>query len=524
MMPWSRFSSVGIRVVIVLLAALTCVFRTAAADRPATITVHADRPGAKIDRHIFGQFAEHLGTGIYGGIWVGLGSPIPNTRGYRNDVLAALRKLKVPVIRWPGGCFADEYNWREGIGPRDNRPVKVNTNWGGVTEPNSFGTHEFMDLAELIGAEAYVSGNVGDGSPRDLAEWVEYMTAPAGTLADMRAKNGRKLPWKLAYFGLGNELWGCGGNMRAEYAADVTRRYSTFVKVPAGATLVKMASGASADDYHWTEVMMRDAATMFDGIGVHYYTLPGDWKAKGSATGFDEDAYARTLSKSRFIEELIAKHAAIMDRFDPGKRVAMAVDEWGTWYDPTPGSNPGFLQQQNTVRDAVVAALAIDIFSRHGDRLRMANIAQMVNVLQAMILTNGPKMLLTPTYHVFEMYTPFQDATVLPVDIGTRAYARGTDSLPQVDAIAAVGQDGHVYVALVNVDPSHPADIALRLAGRSGKGVTGRVLRGASLDAHNNFAAPEAVRPVALRGLKLGEGNVLRTTLPPESVAVLGFE
>ncbi|WP_235523997.1 alpha-L-arabinofuranosidase C-terminal domain-containing protein, partial [Sphingomonas sp. Leaf33] len=348
----------------------------------ATLTVRADTPGPKIDRRIFSQFAEHLGTGIYEGIWVGPNSKIPNTRGYRNDVIAALKALKVPVVRWPGGCFADEYHWREGIGPRAARPIKINTHWGGVTEDNAVGTHEFMDFAELIGAEAYVSGNVGNGTAQEMAEWVEYMTAPAGTLADLRAKNGRKQPWTLPYFGLGNELWGCGGNMRPEYAADLTRRYSTFVKVPEGVKIAKIASGANSVDYTWTEVMMRDASRQFDGIGVHYYTVPGTWGKKGPAVGFDEEEYARTLSKTLLMDELIRKHSAIMDKYDPKKRVNLAVDEWGTWYDPDPGTNPGFLRQQNSIRDAIVAAMNINIFTRHTDRVRMTNIAQMVNVLQ----------------------------------------------------------------------------------------------------------------------------------------------
>jgi alpha-L-arabinofuranosidase len=493
--------------------------QTAAADTTARLTVHGDTPGARIDRRIFSQFAEHLGTGIYGGIWVGPDSRIPNTRGYRNDVIAALKAIKVPVVRWPGGCFADEYHWREGIGPRKGRPTKVNTHWGGVTEPNSFGTHEFMDFAELIGAEAYVSGNVGNGTPAEMAEWVEYMTAPAGSLADLRAKNGRKQPWKLAHFGIGNELWGCGGNMRAEYAADVTRRYATFVKMPAGQKVEKIASGANSEDYNWTEVMMREAGEQIDGTGVHYYTFPGGWKAKGSATEFDEAVYAQTLSKTLKMEELVTRHSAVMDKYDPAKRVNLAVDEWGTWYDPTPGSNPGFLQQQNTIRDAVVAALNINIFTHHADRVRMTNIAQMVNVLQAMILTDGPKMALTPTYHVFEMYVPFQDATVLPIDITSPWYNKDQWVMPAVSATAARDAAGEVHIALVNVDPNRPATISATLAGVQASNISGRVLTGA-IQAHNTVDAPDRVRPTAFTEATIS-GNMLAATLPPASVVVL---
>ncbi|WP_394654126.1 alpha-N-arabinofuranosidase [uncultured Sphingomonas sp.] len=485
----------------------------------ATMTIRADTPGAKIDRRIFSQFAEHLGTGIYEGIWVGPKSKIPNTRGYRNDVIAALKALKVPVVRWPGGCFADEYHWREGIGPRAQRPVKINTHWGGVTEDNAFGTHEFMDFAELIGAEAYVSGNVGNGTPQEMAEWVEYMTAPAGTLADLRAKNGRKQPWKLPYFGLGNELWGCGGNMRPEYAADLTRRYSTFVKVPEGTKTQKIASGANAADYTWTEVMMRDAGRMFDGIGVHYYTVPGSWAKKGPAIGFGEEEYARTLAKTLTMDELIRKHSAIMDKYDPAKRVSLAVDEWGTWYSPDPGTNPGFLRQQNTMRDAIVAAMNINIFTRYADRVRMTNIAQMVNVLQAMILTDGAKMVLTPTYHVFRMYLPFQDATAIPVELKSPWYNKDQWVMPSVSASAARGTDGLVRVALTNVDPNKPASVSTTLTGVTATAVEGEILTGA-IGAHNSFDQPDAVKPAAFTGASVA-GSTLNVTLPPASVVVL---
>ncbi|WP_447726103.1 alpha-N-arabinofuranosidase [Sphingomonas koreensis] len=501
------------------LPSASALAQTAAPAPGATAVLRADRPGAKIDRRIFSQFAEHLGTGIYGGIWVGLNSKIPNTRGYRNDVTAALRELKVPVVRWPGGCFADEYHWREGIGPRNKRPVKINTHWGGVTEDNAFGTHEFMDFAELIGAEAYVSGNVGNGTPQEMAEWVEYMTAPAGTLADERAKNGRKAPWKLPYFGLGNELWGCGGSMRPEYAADLTRRYSTFIKVPEGVKVAKIASGANSVDYNWTEVMMRDAGKMFDGIGVHYYTVPGTWGKKGSATQFDEEEYARTLSKTLLMDELVRKHSAIMDKYDPAKRVNLAVDEWGTWYSPEPGTNPGFLYQQNTMRDAVVAAININIFTRYADRVRMTNIAQMVNVLQAMILTDGSKMVLTPTYHVFHMYLPFQDATFLPLELKSPWYSKDQWTVPAVSATAARGTDGLVRVALVNVDPNRPVAVETMLSGITASAVEGQVLTGA-VQAHNSFDAPDRVKPAAFTGAALADGK-LSVTLPPASVVVL---
>ncbi len=486
----------------------------------ADVTIHADKSGPKVNRQLFGQFAEHLGAGIYGGIWVGENSPIPNTRGYRNDVLQALRNLQVPVIRWPGGCFADEYNWREGVGPRSKRPVKINTHWGKVTEPNTFGTHEFLDFAEMVGAEAYISGNVGSGTPRELAEWVEYVTSPAGSLASERAANGRKEPWKLPYIGLGNELWGCGGNMRAEYAADVTRRYSTFIKVPAGVRILKSASGPSDEDYNWMEVMMRDAGRHFDAIGLHYYTITGTWAKKGSATVFDEAEYAKTLQATLRMDGIITRHAAIMDKYDPGKRVWLAVDEWGTWFDTEPGTNPGFLYQQNSMRDALVAALNINIFVKHADRIKMANIAQMINVLQAMILTNGDKMVLTPTYHVFEMFKSYQDATALAIEVQSPWYNKDGSTMPAVSASAVRDKDGRLHIGLVNVDPNRGVSITAKLSGVTAAKVTGRILTAPAINSHNTFEQPVVVSPAAFTGASI-ESGTLKVVLPPKSVVLL---
>ncbi|WOF45510.1 alpha-N-arabinofuranosidase [Sphingopyxis indica] len=492
--------------------------------KPTTAVIHADAPGPVYNKEIFTQFAEHLGNGIYGGLWVGTDSKIPNTNGFRNDVVSALRNLSVPVIRWPGGCFADEYHWREGIGPQGERPVKINTHWGGVTESNSVGTHEFFELVRQVGAQAYVAGNVGNGSPREMAEWVEYMTAPAGSLADERARNGHKGPWSVPYFGVGNELWGCGGNMRAEYAADVTRRYATFIKAPAGTKILKIAAGANVDDYNWTETMMRVAASTLDGLSLHYYVLPGGgWPPRAPATGFDESAWADTLHQAWRMDELIARHSAIMDKYDPEKRMFLAVDEWGAWYAQDPGTHPGFLRQQNTLRDALIAAINLDIFARHADRVRMTAIAQMVNVLQAMILTDGDKMVLTPTYHVFEMYKPWQDATVLPIDIDTPTYTKGQYSLPAVSGSAVKGRDGKVHIGLSNADPTEPNSVTIALDGVAARQVSGRILTAATIDAHNSFDAPQAVRPAPFSGASI-KGGKLVVTLPAKSVVVLELQ
>lgn len=494
----------------------------AQANQPVSVsvTIRADQPGAKIDRNIYGQFAEHLGRGIYEGVWVGEDSKIPNTRGYRNDVVAALKKLRVPMVRWPGGCFADEYHWREGIGPRDKRPVKINTTWGGIEETNAFGTHEFMDFAELIGADAYVAGNVGSGSPQEMAEWVEYITSDTkSTLAELRRNNGREKPWRLPYFGIGNETWGCGGNMRPEYFADLYRQFATFIKAPGDNTPVKIASGANVDDYKWTEVMMSQAARHMDAYSMHYYTFPGKWEDKGPSTGFGEDQWASTLKHALRMDELVTKHSAIMDKYDPQKKVALYVDEWGTWYDPEPGHNPGFLYQQNTLRDALVAALSLDIFHRHAERVRMTAIAQMVNVLQAMILTDKEKMVVTPTYHVFEMYVPFQGATALPAQIDAPEYRHGDWVLPSVDVSAARDSAGRIHVALVNLDPDRPATVSAKITGANARGIAGRILTASAMDARNTFERPNAIQPAAFKGSRKGDALVLQ--IPPKSVVVV---
>ena len=494
----------------------------AQAQTKSTVTVHADQPGATINRHLYGQFAEHLGRGIYEGIWVGEDSSIPNTHGYRNDVVKALKELKIPVVRWPGGCFADEYHWREGIGPRNERPIKVNTHWGGVEEPNTFGTHEFLDFAELIGADAYVSGNAGSGTAQEMADWVEYITADNNSsLAQLRRKNGREKPWKLPFFGVGNETWGCGGNMRAEYWADEFRRYQTFVKAPQDNHPVKVASGANGDDYHWTEVLLSQAARFMDAYSVHFYTRPRQekWADKGPSTGFPEAEWASTLKNTMFMDELVTKHSAIMDKYDPEKRIGLYVDEWGTWYDPAPGHNPGFLWQQNTLRDALVAALNFNILHRHADRVRMANIAQMVNVLQAMILTDKEKMILTPTYYAFQMYIPFQDATYLPAEISSPDYKSGDITMPAVDVSAARGTDGRVHIALVNLDPNKPATVSTKLAGVKARGASGKVLTAKAMDAHNTFEQPNAIAPTAFKATRQGDSLVFE--LPAKSLAVV---
>jgi alpha-L-arabinofuranosidase len=483
------------------------------------IQVHADRPGPVISRYLYGQFLEHLGRAVYDGVWVGPDSAIPNQNGLRTDVLEALKVLKVPVIRWPGGCYADEYHWRNGIGPPAERPVTVNTSWGGVEESNAFGTHEFFALVEAIGADAYIAGNLGTGSTQEMADWLEYMTSETdSSLARLRRANGRDEPWRVRFFGVGNESWGCGGQMRPEYYADLYRRTAEFLGVR-GQRLFRIASGGHDALTDWTAVLSQIDSNI-DGISHHYYTTPsGIWEAKGSATGFGEDEWISTLWRALRVEDHIEAQEAVLATNDPDGKIGINFDEWGTWYDPTPGASA--LYQQNTLRDAMVAALHFHVFHRHAGRVRMANIAQMVNVLQAMILTRGDAMVLTPTYHVFQMYIPFQDATYLPVSYEeTPVYERAGYSVPAVSATAARGADGSLYASVANLDPNEKADVTLRIDGGRVRNPSARILTGDAMDSRNTFEAPDTVAPRTFSELNVA-GGALSFELPAKAILVV---
>jgi alpha-L-arabinofuranosidase len=517
------------RLLLTLAAALLAGTAFAAGDAPVRIQVDAAKAGPKIDRHIFGQFAEHLGRGIYEGVWVGPDSPIPNTRGIRNDVVQALKALKVPNVRWPGGCFADEYHWRNGIGPRDQRPATLNPNWGGVIEPNTFGTHEFYDFLEQIGSESYLSINVGSGTAAEAADWLEYLTTPQPTaLAKQRAANGHPEPFGVTFLGIGNENWGCGGSMTPDYYVDLLKVFARYsrnfnTKHP----MKKIAVGPDTAHTGYTEAVMnawknKTWAWDIDGISLHYYTVGKGWPPAYKATGFGPDEYATLLKYTLRMEELLRTHEAIMDKYDPEKKIALSVDEWGAWLAPTEGTDPGFLEQQNSQRDAVIAALNINMFARHADRVRIANIAQMINVLQAMIFTKQDKMLLTPSYHVFRMYVPFQDATSVPLNVGASEYQRGEVKLPGVDAIAARDAKGVLHLALTNLNPERAAQVQLDLAGVKAARLRGETLAAPRIDSVNTFEAPATVvpKPVTVR-VANGKANL---TLAPASVTVIAVE
>ncbi|MGO9165455.1 MAG: alpha-N-arabinofuranosidase [Candidatus Sulfotelmatobacter sp.] len=520
-----------------ILVVVTLIGIAIAAPRMAAqkveLSIDASKPGAKIDRNLFGQFAEHLGHGIYDGIWVGFDSTIPNTRGIRNDVVAALKVIHVPNVRWPGGCFADEYRWRDGIGPQ--RVVRLNPNWGGVIEPNTFGTHEFMDFLDQIGADAYISINVGSGTPREAAEWLEYMTAAQPTtLEKERAANGHPAPYKVAYLGIGNESWDCGGNMTPDYYLSQLKIYSHFVRNfnPAQQDkqqMLKIAVGPGGDGPRWTEwteavmkaYQQHTWSWDINGLSMHNYTVV-KWPPSYASVGFGETEYSQILKSTLEMDALINEYSAIMDKYDPDKKVALVVDEWGGWYAPLPGNNPGFLVQQNSLRDAILAALNLNIFTRHADRVRMANIAQMINVLQAMIMTDKEKMVLTPTYYIFKMYVPFQDATFVPVTFDAGQYTHDTITLPRVDAIAAKDANGKLWLEITNLDPNLAVEIEVSLAGITAKSAAGEILTAPKVDSVNTFDAPNTVVPKPVSA-KVQSGKLI-LKLEPKSVTVVAVE
>ena len=455
----------------------------------AKIKLNLANQGAVINKNIYGHFSEHLGRCIYGGLFVGENSEIPNVKGMRTDVVEALKNIKLPVLRWPGGCFADEYHWEDGIGPQENRKRMVNTNWGGVVEDNSFGTHEFLELCEQLGCEPYINANVGSGTVREMAEWVEYLNSEGdSTVVKKRWANGRKDPWGVKFWGVGNESWGCGGSMRPEYYADEFRRYNTYCRNYGQNKLYRIACGPSEADLNWTENLMKIAGSHCDAITMHYYTLPtGNWSDKGSATDFDQEAYYETLRRTWRMDKIIQLNLDVMDKYDPKHRVGLIVDEWGTWYNVEPGTNPGFLYQQNTMRDAMVAAINLNIFNAHADRVVMANLAQTVNVLQAVVLTDGDQMVLTPTYHVFDLYKNHQDATLVPVTVACDV----VEGVQQLTASASV-KENVLTLTAANIAADKAEKVVLDIAGMDAKNVTARILTG-KIDAKNTFEDQHAV-------------------------------
>jgi alpha-N-arabinofuranosidase len=486
------------------------------------LVVNGYDPSITINRNIYGHFSEHLGRCIYDGFWVNDSMNVPKKDRIRLDVVEALKKIKIPNLRWPGGCFADEYHWRDGIGPRKQRPTMINTNWGNVTEDNSFGTHEFLELCSLLGCEPYITANVGSGTVEEMSKWIEYLNFDGlSPLTTLRKENGRDKPWNVSFWGVGNESWGCGGNMSPEFYCDQFKRYATFARNYPNAPLKKIATGPNSGDYNWTDVIMKNIGTRMWGLSLHNYTIPtGSWGDKGSATQFDEKEYFATMKNCLKMEELVSKHSIIMDKYDPEKRVALVVDEWGVWTNVEPGTNKAFLYQQNSMRDALIAATTLNIFNNHCDRVRMANLAQTINVLQSLILTKGNQMLLTPTYHVFDLYKVHQNAKWLPIQISSPDYQIEGQKIPAVNVSASKDSNGLVHISLVNLDAAKKITIKTALEGINWKTVEGQIITSARFSDINTFENPGHVKPVVFKGAKK-EGNDLLVELPPLSVVVL---
>ena len=491
-----------------------------------TLKLRANTEEGTINRHVYGHFAEHLGRCIYEGIWVGEDSDIPNVRGIRTDVVEALKQLNIPNLRWPGGCFADIYHWRDGIGPRDQRTLSLNF-WGNAPEPNEFGTHEFMDLCEQLDCDPYFGGNVGSGTVQEMRDWVEYLTANYdSTLSRLRRQNGREEAWPMPFWGIGNENWGCGGHMTAQQYADLYCQYHTHVKNYGETPMMKIASGLGGSDIEGEDVAIFMESTMkrrhpvkTDGVSIHYYVfLPN--KSEHSATDFDEEKWFEVVHGAYAIGDVIAKNAAVLDEYDPEKRIWLIVDEWGAWYPVEPDTNPAFLYQQNSMRDAIVAGLTLHLFHDYCDRVQMANIAQTVNVLQAMVLTDQEKMILTPTYHVFEMFKGHQDATKLALDIDVETYSQGEETLPTVSASASKSASGEILLTLCNMHPTKAFTLDCAIEEMSVSNVNGRILVDDDFRAHNTFENPNRVQPQAYNGATLNGSN-LSIELPAASVVAI---
>lgn len=509
----------------VLLIVLLAVFATRA--QVNVLEINATGGKNQINKNIYGQFAEHLGRCIYDGIWVGKDSPIPNVNGYRKDLLEALQALKVPVLRWPGGCFADTYHWKNGIGPLADRPKIKNVFWGGTVEDNSFGTNEFLNLCEMLGCDPYISANVGSGTVGEMVDWIEYMTSDDDVpMANLRRKNGREKPWNVKFLGIGNESWGCGGSMTPEFYSDLMRQYSNYAYMYGGDKFQRIGCGSNGSDLNWTKVLMDKGRNNMNGLSLHYYTIAGEgWDNKSAATGFGEDLYFSGLKKALYMDKLVTDHTAIMDQYDKANRVALLVDEWGIWTDVEPGTIPGHLFQQNSMRDALIASSTLDILNKHCERVKMANIAQIVNVLQAMILTKGNQMVLTPTYHVFKMYNVHQDATLLPSKLICEPYMLGNDQIPSISSSASVDKSGKIHITISNLNPTKEIRLEVNL---SGKGFTkinsGTILTASAFNSVNTFEEPETVAPASFKNAKKVSDNKLEVSIPGKSVVVLELE
>lgn len=477
-----------------------------------SVTIHINTEIGTIRPEFHGHFAEHLGSCTYGGLWVGTDSRIPNINGYRKQAVEYLREVGIPVLRWPGGCFADDYHWRDGIGPVAKRPRRVNIHWGNYTEDNSFGTAEFIGLCRLIGAEPYLAGNVGSGTPQELRNWVEYCNFPAGsTLADERAVNGSPEPYRVRYWGVGNENWGCGGNMRSEEYAGLYRQFATYLRNYADTKLFLIACGPNRNDLDWTRRFfdtMRGRYGQVHGYAMHFYS-----NGKTPATQFTVEALQDQLSSFAKLEAGIVEQRTLLDKYDPQRKIGLMIDEWGVWDRITREDEQryGKLWQQITMRSAVAAALGLNVFHRQAEKLVMCNIAQIVNVLHSLLLTDGDRCIRTTTYHVFNMMKSHRGQKALRVEVG--------DSSPLGLSVSASRQGNELVATFVNPRHDQAMKVDCALLGSTAGSAEARVLHDADFNACNTFDAPDRIKP---QGHAVSvNGSRLQMELPALSVATV---
>ena len=498
-------------------AATRAVMRRA--EPTATITILPKEPIGTIRPAVYSQFAEHIGGVIYDGVWVGPDSKIPNVQGIRKDIIDHVKRIGPVVVRWPGGCFADAYHWRDGIGPREKRPRR-HGRWRDDTESNQFGTHEFLTFCKLCGVEPYLAANVGTGTASEYQNWVEYCNAPAGatSLADERGANGDRDPFGVRYWGVGNESWGCGGKFTPE---DYCREYRRFTEwVPNyGVPLYLIAAGPNGNDVDWTRRFFAKwadgARAPIRGWSPHYYC-----GTTGHATKFTDDQWYEMLEKANRMERLIGDQWAAMGEFDREHKVKLIIDEWGTWHPEGTEINKRHLfEQMGTLRDALVAGLTLDTFNRHADKVDMANIAQLVNNLQSLFLADGDKFVATPNFHVFETYRPHQGAQAVRLDVQAPEVgfkAGGRDAKVFRVAGSASRNERGLTLTLVHTHASEPAEIVVRVRDAKIARARHTTLTHKALNAHNTFERPDEVTPTAA-DVEAREGE-LRLTLAPASV------
>ena len=465
-------------------------------------TIHLVVPDkiGTIAPEIYGHFSEHIGGVFYDGLWVGKDSKIPNVNGFRKQIIDKMKQIHAPVLRWPGGCFAETYDWRDGIG--ENRPVRPNwwTEKDGRYEPNSVGTHEFVDLCELIGAKPYFAVNVTSITPLHARDWMDYCLSPRGTttLALEREKNGHPEPFDIPYWGIGNENWGGGGNMTPDYYALEYRRFATILKNIPSAPKDLIAGGANGGDYHWTRRLtdsMQGIRRILGGMSFHYYC----GKA-GDCVDFSAEQWYELLEKAYRMDELITRHYGVLQGYKMEKEMKLVIDEWGCWHPDGSGPSRGYnlFEQQSTMRDAVISAITLNIFNNQCDKIKMANVAQLVNNLHCLFLAGGENCIETPTFHVFDMFKTHQNGTAI------KTVAENNDALDARVSVSASVKDGVMTVTLANCNCAEDVEVSLNLLGGSYAGkATVTTLKGDAMNSHNTFEAPNAVAPTEVSDVVL---------------------